>query len=63
MNDQLQAAAALTTAQLEQAVEIVDGELGVNPSNEREALIGAVLIALAGNYRQLPRVACVPLHR
>jgi len=30
MTDDLQAAAALTTAQLEQAIEIVEGELGVD---------------------------------
>jgi len=54
MTDELQAAAALTTAQLEQAIEIVEGELGVDASNQRESLIGAVLITLAENYRRLP---------
>ena len=43
MNDQLKAAADVTTTQLEKAVEIEEGELGVDGSNQREALIGAVL--------------------
>ena len=63
MTDQLQTAAALTTAQLEQAIEIVEAELGADVEYEHASLSSGVLVTLAENYRQLPRVASVRLHR
>jgi hypothetical protein len=50
MNDQLRAAVVLTTAQLEQAIEIVEAEFGADPDGRYVGLVSAALLAIATNY-------------
>ena len=56
MADQIAAAAALTTTQLEHAIEIVEAQFGADLEQKHSSLNGAVLVTLPENNRQLPRV-------
>ncbi|MGZ5276356.1 MAG: hypothetical protein ACXWCU_10585 [Caldimonas sp.] len=45
-------AAELTARQLQQAIDVVAGKLGADRAQQDGALVGAVLAALADNYRE-----------
>ena len=42
----------LTAKQLQQAIDMVEGKLGAERSQDASASVGAVLLTLAENYRQ-----------
>jgi hypothetical protein len=54
-DDALLKAADLTAKQLQQAIEIVEGNLGKERAESDGALVGAVLDVLATNYRHQTR--------
>ena len=51
-DDAMVQAADLTVRQLQQAIDIVEGKLGTERPQADGALLGAVLVVLAENYRQ-----------
>jgi hypothetical protein len=51
-DERMRAAAELTARQLEQAIEIVEDELGADLDHKQASLVAAVLTALAANYRE-----------
>lgn len=51
-DERMRAAAELTARQLEQAIEIVEDAFGSDLEAKRASLLGAVLSALATNYRE-----------
>ena len=50
-DERMRAAAELTARQLEQAIEIVEDQLGADLDHKQVSLVAAVLTTLAANYR------------